>query len=74
MRRGQTVTVQKRDSNSWTVTIQKRDSNSWTVTVQVFFMTDFDYLRGITGFCLIVEFVASSLSFATTLISLQSEL
>ena len=34
--RGQTVTVQKRDSKSWTVTVKKRDSKSWTVTVQVF--------------------------------------
>ena len=39
LKRGQTVTVQKRDSNSWTVTVQLLTS-------------DFDYLRGITGFSL----------------------
>jgi hypothetical protein len=35
--------------------------------------SNFDYLRGITGFSLFVELVASSLSFPTTLISLESE-
>jgi len=47
-----------------TVTVQKQDSNSWTVTVQVFVDDDFDYLRGITGFSLNVELVASCLSFS----------
>jgi len=56
-----------------TVTVQKQDSNSWTVTVQVFVDDDFGYLRGITGFSLNVELVASCLSFPTTLISLESE-
>ena len=34
-------------------------------------MSDFDYLRGITGFSLNIELVASYLSFPTTLISLN---
>jgi hypothetical protein len=61
LRRGQTVTV------------QKRDSNNWTVTVQVFVDDDFDYLRGITGFSLNIELVASCVSLPTTLILLESE-
>ena len=56
-----------------TVTVQKQDINSWTVTVQVFVDDDFDYLRGITGFSLNIELVASCLSFPRTLISLESE-
>jgi len=36
-------------------------------------MSDFDYLRGITGFSLNIEFVASCLSFPMTLISFESE-
>jgi len=61
LRRGQTVTV------------QKEDSNSWTVTVQVFVESDFDYLRGITAFSLNIELVALCLSFPTSLISHESE-
>ena len=34
-------------------------------------MTDFDYLRGITGFSIKIELVASCLSFPTTLICLN---
>ena len=56
-----------------TVTVQKQDSNSWTVTVQVFVDEDFDYLRGITGFSLNIERVASCFSLPTTLILLESE-
>jgi hypothetical protein len=61
LRRGQTVTV------------QKRDGTCWTVTVQVFVDDDFDYLRGITGFSLNIELVASCLSFPASLISLESK-
>ena len=60
LRRGQTVKV------------QKRDSNSWTVTVKCLLTSNFDSLRGITGFSLIIELVDSCLSFPTTLISLES--
>jgi hypothetical protein len=33
-----------------TVTFQYQDSNNWTVTVQCLLMSNFDYLRGRTGF------------------------
>jgi len=56
-----------------TATVQKRDSNSWTVRVQVFVDDDFDYLRGITGFSLNIELVASCFSLPTTLIFLESK-
>jgi len=36
-------------------------------------MSEFHYLKGITGFSLNIELVASYLSFPTTLISLESE-
>ena len=36
-------------------------------------MSDFEYLRGITGFSSNIELVASCLTFPTTQISLQSE-
>ena len=35
--------------------------------------SDFDYIRGITGFSLNIELVASCLSFPTSLISLESK-
>jgi hypothetical protein len=61
LRRGQTVTVQKRD-----ITVGQKQS-------KCLLTSDFDYLRGIAGFSYKIELVASCLSFPRTLILLESE-
>jgi len=55
---------------SQTVTVQKGDSNSWTVRVQVFVNDDFDSLQSRTGFlskhrtCSFMSYISNAINFA----------
>jgi hypothetical protein len=63
-----------------TVTVEKRDSNSWTVTVQVFVNDDFNYLRGKTGFfskhrtCRLMSCLSNALNFGMNRISITTDI
>jgi hypothetical protein len=65
-----TPDIVKNLSRGQTVTVQKGDSNSWTVTVQVFVNYDFDYLRSRTGLfskhrtCNLMSYFSNAINFA----------